>query len=261
MAVRSRTTSGTRKPIVRASAAPFAWVLTAAAGAAVWITSDSIFLGLATSVAIAARLLGWLGARAGDAAPPAGAEPCRAISRKRLLAIGDQMLQRCRAKQRPFSLALVQVPDLAEVQQLFGRHVAEAVMGRLAAKLQGIAGARGLSARTGGPQFALLLPCVDAEQALDALQAAFGRAGSLEHDSEQHELVLLPQYKVDTVGVEHDDVAAAYDALCASMPPVQPASVPVPSSAPLAARAEPARAEPPRPGRFVATVPLPLQTQ
>lgn len=259
MAAGSRAAGAAQERILRASAAVLGFACAAAAAAALWMASDSIFLALAGAV-LSARVVGSLAGRrahGGDTVTVRRCKPRPVISRKRLLASGDQMLERCRARQQPFALAVVQVRELAEVQHLFGEPVAEAVMQRLAAKLQAITGRQGLAARTAFAQFALLLPGREAEQALMALRATFGRTGTLEHDSEEHELVLLPDFKVDAVGVEHKCVATAYDALWASMPVLEPAGA-APHAAPPALRA----AHPPqRPGLFPTTMPVALQPQ
>jgi GGDEF domain-containing protein len=138
------------------------------------------------------------------------------VSRTDIIITGDRLLARLRQKDQPLSVAVVEVADIADVERLFGQPVAEGIMTRLARKLEALATSRGLAARTGQTQFALLLPGRSAEEALLALRTTFGEGGCLE-DETRDELVLLPDLKIDAVGPEHASIEAVYDALCLSM--------------------------------------------
>ncbi|HKB53314.1 MAG TPA: hypothetical protein VKD22_04885, partial [Ramlibacter sp.] len=94
-------------------------------------------------------------------------------------------------------------------------------------------------------------PGREPDAALALVRTGFGPTGSLEHDG-QHELVLLPAFKVDVVGIDQRSIAAVHDELCravsAMVQPIAPALWPGP---------EPAQ----RAGPYVPTIPLPLQLQ
>jgi GGDEF domain-containing protein len=183
-----------------------------------WIASDA---GTLYSVAGLALVAGWaaytLWSRGrAQAAAEAEGPPASLVSRTDVIIAGDRLLARLRQRQQPLSLAVVELSDIADVQELFGPAVAESIMGRLAAKLRSLATSRGLVARTGQTQFSLLLPGLEAHEALLALRTAFGETGWLEHEG-RDELVLLPDLQVDAVGPEHSSVEAVYVSLCAAI--------------------------------------------
>jgi GGDEF domain-containing protein len=172
-------------------------------------------LGGAVLAAGGAACVLWSRARA---AVPAGMQTPAAtlVSRTEVIIAGDRLLARTRSRHQPLTVAVVELADVADVEQLFGRAVAESIMGRLAAKLRALVTSRGLAARTGQTQFSLLLPGFAADEALQALHTAFGEAGWLEHEG-RDELVLLPDLQVDAVGPELSSVEDLYVSLCAAI--------------------------------------------
>jgi GGDEF domain-containing protein len=205
----------TSRPASRQFGAP---LLAAPAVLVAWIASNAGTLyavaGLALVASWAAYAL-WSRGRA-QVAAEVELPPASLVSRTDVIIAGDRLLARLRQRQQPLSLAVVELSDIADVQELFGAAIAESIMGRLAAQLRSLATSRGLVARTGQTQFSLLLPGFEAHEALLALRTAFGETGWLEHEG-RDELVLLPDLQVDAVGPEHSSVEAVYVSLCAAI--------------------------------------------
>lgn len=132
----------------------------------------------------------------GNALPPMNVE---LFSRQAVVTAGDRMLQACRARRCPLSVAVVELRDLPEVHALFGATLAEQVARRVAVRLQALAADRGLAERTSPTQFSVLLPGMDAAAARRALHAAFGDAGAIDYECGRDELLLLPDFHVAEV--------------------------------------------------------------
>jgi GGDEF domain-containing protein len=184
------------------------------------------------------------------------------FGREQLIAIGNQMLARCRSRSQPFTVALVELTELPELRKLFGRSTEDEIVAMAELKLRTVATSRGLAVRTGYTQFSLLLPGRHAQDALQGLRTALGRAGCLEHDVGGEELVLLPNVKLDAVGPEHTGIGATYHELCQAMAAMHPRlpTTATPTSnlptvpSPLRARDDTHRTPP----VLIPTVPLPL---
>ena len=132
----------------------------------------------------------------GNAAPPLNVE---LFSRQAVIAAGDRMLEACRARRHPLSVAVVELSDLPEVHALFGATLAEQVARRVGVRLQAVAAGRGLAERTSPTQFSVLLPGMEPAAARRALHAAFGDAGAIDYECGRDELVLLPDFHVAEV--------------------------------------------------------------
>jgi hypothetical protein len=215
---------------------------------------------------VAAVLVGaWVGcaiaSRGGAALAATNVTAPQLVSRTDVIIAGDRLLARTRQKAQPLTIAIVEVADIADVERLFGQGIAESVMVRLARKLRGAAGPRGLAARTGQTQFCVLLPAFAAEDALATLRTVFGESGCLE-DETRDELVLLPDVKLDAVGPEHSSVEVVYDSLCAAMARIHRSAAFAPTVAAAAGpdehRAALAQAQARRASLYAPTVPLSL---
>ncbi len=113
-------------------------------------------------------------------------------SRQALFAAAGQRLAG-----HPGALALFDFLDLEELRVLYGPHCAAAATAALVQSLQLLAGDAGLVARAGATQFAVLLPGLDREAAIEAAYAVLGRPCRLELDWAGDELVLVPELAVD----------------------------------------------------------------
>jgi GGDEF domain-containing protein len=192
----------------------------------------------------------------------AAAHEAPLFGRQQLIAVGNQMLARCRSRSQPFTAAVVELSELPEVRKLFGRRTEDEIVAIVERKLRTVATSRGLAVRTAYTQFSLLLPGRQAEDALQALRTALGRAGCLEHDAAGEELVLLPNVKLDAVGPERAGIDATYCELCQALAAMHP-RLPVTATAISNLPTEPSPLRPtgdahPAPGLLIPTVPLPL---
>lgn len=125
-----------------------------------------------------------------------------------LLAYGGELL----ASRRPqaATLAVFDCSDLLEVRQIYGNRIARTLFVRLAGKLTEIAGERGLAARTGPAEFAVLLPGMGRERALQAVRQVLGTPSRIEYETGHSEIVLVPEVLLGQAGDDADDLAGLH---------------------------------------------------
>lgn len=128
-----------------------------------------------------------------------------------LLAYGEELL--ASRGQQAATLAVFDCSDLLEVRQIYGSRVARTLLQRLSRKLAAIAGERGLAARTGPAEFAVLLPGAGRERALQALQQVLGVPSRIEYEAGDSEIMLVPDFLLGPVGEDEDDLAGLHRAL------------------------------------------------
>lgn len=133
------------------------------------------------------------------------------FSREGLLALGEDLAKGYRG--RPTSLAVFECEDLIELRKLYGSAVARGMYRRLVRRLTWLAGSRGIVARTGYTQFAVLLPGVGRERARRAVHRVLGHPSRIEFDVQDSEIVLVPGFAIDETSHQTTDVPALYDAL------------------------------------------------
>ena len=129
-------------------------------------------------------------------------------------ALGDQRLREARRAGRAISLALFEFSDLKEVRSIYGSRVKRELMAQLAATMAAAAGSRGVVARTAANEFALLLPGADRHKAAQVISRAMGNPVRIEIESDDHEIVLVPEYQIECAGKDFDSVEAMYRELC-----------------------------------------------
>jgi GGDEF domain-containing protein len=117
---------------------------------------------------------------------------------------GEGLLARSRRRGQPSTLAVFDCSDLLEVRHIYGGRVALRLALRAAAELTRIAGERGMAARSGSTEFTVLLPGLDGERAVRAIQQVLGSPARLEFESGRNEIVLLPQVLVQQAGQEDE---------------------------------------------------------
>jgi diguanylate cyclase (GGDEF)-like protein len=200
-----------------AATRPGAWQL-AAAGAA------ALALGLAATAAVAPQYAGpesalFAALASLFALSRAAAEHGRLLAargwvdaatgmcnRHGLAALGEGLLQRARARRRPVSLLVLDFAELAEVRALYGRAAAEQVLLRVAGRVESIAGPRGLAARTGQAQFAVLLPGLSRAGAMERLNRILGNPGRIEVEVARDEVVLVPEVLAEMAAADLESV-------------------------------------------------------
>lgn len=116
------------------------------------------------------------------------------------VAHGDEMLAASRGDGRPLSVVVFDCPDLLEVRAIYGSSMARKLMARIVRKLGALTADRGLAARTGATEFTVVLPGMGREKALAAIQRVLGNPMRIELDAGDSEIVLVPDFLVETAG-------------------------------------------------------------
>lgn len=115
---------------------------------------------------------------------------------------GDELLVAARREGRPLSVAVFDFADLLEVRKIYGSRVAHKLMARIANKLTNLAPDHGLAARTGPAEFSAVLPGMSREKALAAIARVLGSPLRIELDLGDDEIVLVPNFLVDSAGTD-----------------------------------------------------------
>ena len=126
------------------------------------------------------------------------------------MARGAEALNACTVDQKPATLVVMDCADLQEVRTIYGRQTSRKVMARLVRKLNAIAGERGVVARMGPSEFALLLPGVARDKACLAIDRVLGRPGCIEYDAGDSEIVMVPNFVVCELACEPEGLHEAY---------------------------------------------------
>lgn len=129
-----------------------------------------------------------------------------------MLAAGEKMLVNARRLDRPLSVLVLHLPDLPEVELVFGSDAAGQVMDVVMTHLMNIAKANGFASRTAPDMFTLLMP-VQAEVVVTAIHARLGKPCCIDFELDGQEILVVPEVMVRTVeGTE--SVRSVYSGLC-----------------------------------------------
>lgn len=131
-----------------------------------------------------------------------------------LMSLGRQRLMETRRAGRPLSLAVFEFSDLTEVRAIYGNRMRRQALAQVVARMRAAAGSRGSVARTGAAQFTLLLPGSNRSQALRAIDRAIGMPARVEIESGDHEIVLVPELRVECASADAQSIEDLYLALC-----------------------------------------------
>lgn len=140
----------------------------------------------------------------------------RLLSRTGLLERGERLLAR-RAAGQLSALVLFEFSDLLETRRMYGMRVHDRALESVVEGLQRLAGRRGLAARSGPVQFAVLLPATTRQDAIEAAHAAFGKPCRVELEIGREELVLVPDVVVDTCGATAGSLSSLYMRLATTL--------------------------------------------
>ncbi|MEO5672025.1 MAG: hypothetical protein ABIR26_15145 [Ramlibacter sp.] len=113
---------------------------------------------------------------------------------------GNDMLAASRAEKRSLSVAVFNCADLLEVRDIYGSRIARELTERIVDKLGAVSSGRGLAARTGPAEFSLVLPGMGSDKATAAIHRALGNPMRIEMDAGDTEIVLVPEFLVETAG-------------------------------------------------------------
>ncbi|MFC5496456.1 hypothetical protein ACFPOE_02840 [Caenimonas terrae] len=159
-----------------------------------------------------AALAGWLGmGREPHARAPIPVKGKNWEQHKQaMLSAGDKLLARARSAGEPLSLAVFDLNDLPELESVFGAAIAREVTTQVVFKLQAMAGSRGVVIRTDATVFSVLMPACGRDRAHKAIERSMGSPCCIELDAEAHELVLVPDFKVQTMRPDSPTLAEVY---------------------------------------------------
>lgn len=131
-----------------------------------------------------------------------------------LIGQGAKMLQDCRSAERPLGMAVFDLRDLIEVQRIYGRPVGVRMRASAIARLDAVAGSRGLVARSGKAQYTVLLPGADCDQVHQLIRRGLGHPARIELDAQHEELMFAPDFLVENVASGEATLTQAHQDLC-----------------------------------------------
>ena len=115
---------------------------------------------------------------------------------------GDEMLAACKRGGRPLTVAVFDCSDLLEVRAIYGSRTARKLADRIVHKLSALSLDRGLTARTCRAEFSVVLPGMSREKAIAAVHRVLGNPLRIELDAGHSEIVLVPDFLVETAAVD-----------------------------------------------------------
>jgi GGDEF domain-containing protein len=127
-----------------------------------------------------------------------------------MLAAASRLATRTRRDNQPLSIVVFDLKDLPELESVFGPQVAKKVLDQVVDRLQGLASAKGLVIRTDATVFTVLMPGFGRDRAHEAIEHSMGSPCCFELDADDHELVLIPDFKVHTVRPDSGPLAGVY---------------------------------------------------
>jgi GGDEF domain-containing protein len=96
------------------------------------------------------------------------------------------------------------------MRSIYGERASATARDLFVAKLERMAGRRGLAARTGPAQYAVLLPRASRDDATDAAYRELGRPCRIEPDLGREEMVLVPEVLVAVCKPGHGTLERLY---------------------------------------------------
>lgn len=156
-----------------------------------------------------ARWLGLARRRGADPAPPDQRKGWESHTQA-MLAAGARLVTRARRDDEPLSIAVFDISDLPELETVFGAQVAREVMTQVVFRLQGLASSKGLVMRTDATVFTVLMPGFGRDRAHQTIETGMGSPCCIELDAGEHEIVLVPDFKVHTMRPDSGPLAGVY---------------------------------------------------
>lgn len=180
--------------------------------------SDGLFcIGLLAIVAIIVRATKTATSSARKQAASAPAEQSAwpdettlAANRMALKEAGDKLIAQSRRDKKPLSVIVFDQSDLPEVHTIYGRKVALQFSEKLAETLHTMAKPRGQVFRTELRVFTVLLPGFGSDRAQAAVRQAMGSTCSIEFNADDDEIVLLPDFLIQTVHSNTSSMSRLY---------------------------------------------------
>jgi len=126
---------------------------------------------------------------------------------------GARMVARARRDNQSLSIAVFDLNDLPELESVFGAQVASDVVTQVALRLQEMVGVKGLVVRADATVFTVLMPGFGRDRAQEAIERRMGSPCCIELDAGEHEIVLVPDFKVHTMRPDSGPLAGVYAGL------------------------------------------------
>ena len=119
-----------------------------------------------------------------------------------LLEAGERMLAQCRHDKQPLSVVVFGQKHLRELSSIFGTAVARQMVAKFTKTLEKMAAPKGLVIRWEVSTFVVLMPQVCRNMAQAAVEQALGKSCSVDLDADGDEIVLTPDFLIQTVSSE-----------------------------------------------------------
>jgi GGDEF domain-containing protein len=126
----------------------------------------------------------------------------------------QEMSSCSRREKQHLTVIVFDLSDLPELELVFGARVAKEVVTDISRKFERLATRRGLAVRTAPTVFTVLLPNADRNRAIEAIHATLGQPCSLEVEVDGDEVVLLPEFALETLVGNIVSIEECYDDLC-----------------------------------------------
>ncbi|MDQ6881381.1 MAG: hypothetical protein M3150_04725 [Pseudomonadota bacterium] len=139
------------------------------------------------------------------------------IRQRRLGLIGHELLQRARAQSKSLTVAVFDFSDLPELKAAFEGEAAMDLGPTIARQLKHLAPRKGVVVRRGPTTFMVLLPNFDAVRTRAAISRVFSRACCVAFPVGKHEMLLVPDFMVQTVHRDTPSVEDVYRMLCTDL--------------------------------------------
>jgi len=130
-----------------------------------------------------------------------------------LLELGEGMLRQSRRDNQPLSLLVFELDDLPELEVVFGQRLTRTVLAKTTAALRCLATSKGLATWTTPTIFTAVVPGVTGDRVAAALEATLGPACCIEFEEGEDEILLVPEFRAQTVGAA-ESLQQAYDTAC-----------------------------------------------
>lgn len=126
---------------------------------------------------------------------------------------GEELLRRSRRHTLPLGLLVFELDDLPEFQVVFGQSLAAAVLAETTASLRCVATSSGQVAWTTPTTLTVVAPGVTGEQLAIDLEATLGVGCCIEFETDDAEVILVPEFRVLTLGAT-ESLKQAYATAC-----------------------------------------------
>jgi hypothetical protein len=127
--------------------------------------------------------------------------------------VDDALRQSAQGAAKSLGMLVVQVPDLQELDALFGGSFSRQAVDTVIRDLKLAANNKGIVVRSSVDTFTLLMPGVGAKDLMDLFVARAGDTYVLEFEVRREEMILLPNLMARRVGAT-ESIAEAHATLC-----------------------------------------------